>query len=222
MESIDRLLAELKAEYQESQKAAELKRQSAMPAEQPSPEALVPSTQTIKTVNKTLDSGTFDSDLAQIKAEYEAQDKAQEVAKQELLKAEYEAQNKAQEVVKQEQLKPEPNKAQEIVKEQQFKPEYKEPNKAQEIVKQQQLKPEYKEPNKAQEIVKQEQPLAENVVQKQSHVQTHREKVRQAQVWLKNLNKNSDEGYWFDQFAFKYSSRIDAAIDYLQAVNEFD
>jgi hypothetical protein len=203
MESIDRLLAELKAEYQESQKAAELKRQSAMPAEPPSQEALVPSTQTIKAVNKNLDSGTFDRDLAQIKAEYEAQDKVQEVAKQELLKAEYEAQNKAQEVVKQEQLKPEQNKAQKIVK-------------------QEQLKVEYKEPNKVQEIVKQEQPLTEKVVQKQSHVQTHREKVRQAQVWLKNLNKNSDEGYWFDQFAFKYSSRIDAAIDYLQAVNEFD
>jgi hypothetical protein len=53
-------------------------------------------------------------------------------------------------------------------------------------------------------------------------VETHRQKVRQAQVWLKKLDKNSDEGYWFDQFAFKYSSRIEAAIDYLQAVNEFD
>ncbi|NJS08868.1 MAG: hypothetical protein HC789_00080 [Microcoleus sp. CSU_2_2] len=168
MESLDRLLAELKAEYQESKKkSAELKSQPTTPTELPSQEASVPSTQPIQTADQTLDSGSVDSDLAQVKAEYEARDKAQKVATPEQLKAEYE------------------------------------------------------KPNKALELVKQEQP-SEKLVQKQSHVQTHREKVRQAQVWLKNLDKNSDERFWFDQFAFKYSSRIDAAIDYLQAVNEFD
>jgi ribosomal protein L18 len=172
MESLDRLLAELKAEYQESKKkSAELKSQPAMPTEPPSPAASVPSTPTIKTVNQTLDSSVVDTDLAQIKAEYEAKDRAQAVAKQSQLKAEYEKPNTE---------------------------------------------------NQSQAIAKQSQPLAEKVVEKQSHVQTHREKVRQAQVWLKNLDKNSDERFWFDQFAFKYSSRIDAAIDYLQAVNEFD
>ena len=169
MESIERLLAELRGEYQESQKkAAQLKNQPTVKAELSQPEALVRSGETIKTVGETLSSGTFDSDLAQIKAEYEKKDKAAEVVKQEQLKAECEKQDKVA------------------------------------------------------EIVKQEQPLAEKVVQKQSHVQTHREKVRQAQVWLKKLDKNSEEGFWFDRFAFKYSSRIDAAIDYLQAVNEFD
>jgi hypothetical protein len=169
MESIDRLLAELRAEYQESQKkSAQLKIQPTVKAEPSGQQVGFPSSQTLKTVGETLDSGTFDSDLDQIKAEYEAQDQVQEVTKQEQLKAEYEAQNKAQ------------------------------------------------------ELAKQEQPPAEKVVQKQSQVQTHREKVRQAQVWLKNLSKNSDERFWFDQFAFKYSSRIDAAIDYLQVVNEFD
>jgi 23S rRNA-/tRNA-specific pseudouridylate synthase len=189
MESLDRLLAELKAEYQESKKkSAELKSQPTMPAEPPSPAVSVPSTQPIQTVNQTLNYANVDNDLAKIKAEYAAQDKAQELAKQEQLKAEYEKLNKTQESAKQEQLKV----------------EYKEPNKAQEIV------------------VKQEQQIVEKVVEKPSHLQTHREKVRQAQVWLKNLDKNSDERFWFDQFAFKYSSRIDAAIDYLQAVNEFD
>ena len=62
----------------------------------------------------------------------------------------------------------------------------------------------------------------EKIVQSELDIQTRRQKVRQAQVWLKNLDKNSDERYWFDQFAFKYSSRIDAAIDYLQVVDEFD
>ncbi|MEG4967205.1 hypothetical protein QUB11_11160 [Microcoleus sp. B6-A1] len=161
MESIERLLGELKAEYQASQKNAELKSQA--PAQ-----AQAPSNATFKTSDINLYAGSLDKDLAQIKAEYEAQNKAQEVASQQPLKAEHEAQNQAQEVALQEQRP------------------------------------------------------AEKVAGPQLEVQTHRQKVRQAQVWLKKLDKNSDEGYWFDQFAFKYSSRIDAAIDYLQAVNEFD
>jgi hypothetical protein len=169
MESIERLLAELKAEYQESQKkSSELKSQSVVQPEPLWQATAVPSSQAILTSDKNLDFGGFDSDLAQIKAEYEKQNQTQEVAKQERLKAEDEAQNKAQ------------------------------------------------------EMVKQEQQQVETAFQQQVPVRTHREKVRQAQVWLKNLSKDSDERYWFDQFAFKYSSRIDAAIDYLQAVNEFD
>ncbi|MEG3966726.1 MULTISPECIES: salt stress protein, Slr1339 family [unclassified Microcoleus] len=167
MESIDRLLGELKAEYQASQKNAELKTQAPVPAQAPVPQAAVPSNQTFKTSDINLYAGSLDKDLAQIKAEYEAQNQAQEVASQQPLKAEHEAQNQAQAVASQ-------------------------------------------------------QPQPAEKVAGQLEVQTHRQKVRQAQVWLKKLDKNSDEGYWFDQFAFKYSSRIDAAIDYLQAVNEFD
>jgi hypothetical protein len=168
MESIDRLLAELKAEYQASQKQAELKSQPPVPAQPPLQSSAVRSNQTFKTSDQNLYASALDSDLAQIKAEYEAQNTAQEVAAQEPLKPHYEAENTAQEVTA---IEPLP---------------------------------------------------AEKIAQPEFDVQTHRQKVRQAQVWLKNLDKNSDERYWFDQFAFKYSSRIDAAIDYLQAVNEFD
>ncbi|MEG4218332.1 salt stress protein, Slr1339 family, partial [Microcoleus sp. Pol14C4] len=84
------------------------------------------------------------------------------------------------------------------------------------------LKADHEAQNKAQEFASLQPQPAEKVAGPQLDVQTQRQKVRQAQVWLKKLDKNSDEGYWFDQFAFKYSSRIDAAIDYLQAVNEFD
>ncbi|MEG4812352.1 hypothetical protein QUA82_32955 [Microcoleus sp. F8-D3] len=161
MESIDRLLGELKAEYQASQKIAELKSQAPVQAQ-------TPSNPTFKTSDINLYASPLDRDLAQIKAEYEAPNQAQEVALQERLKGEHEAQNQAEEAASPEPL------------------------------------------------------LAEKVAGPQLDVQTHRQKVRQAQVWLKKLDKNSDEGYWFDQFAFRYSSRIDAAIDYLQAVNEFD
>jgi hypothetical protein len=169
MESIDRLLAELKAEYQASRKQADdLKTQPLVQAQAPLKPAAVPSNPTFQTLDIDLYAGALDKDLAEIKAEYEAQNKVQEVASLEPLTAVHEAQNKVQEVAS---LEPQP---------------------------------------------------AEKVAAPQLDVQTHRQKVRQAQVWLKKLDKNSDEGYWFDQFAFKYSSRIDAAIDYLQAVNEFD
>ena len=168
MESIDRLLAELKAEYQASQKVREVQSQPSVEAQPLSQPAAVPSNQTLKTTDINLYAGALDKDLAEIKAECEAQNKHQEVAAQEPLKAEHEAENKAQEVTA--------------------------------------LAPQ----------------TPEKIVQSELDVQTRRQKVRQAQVWLKNLDKNSDERDWFDQFAFRYSSRIDAAIDYLQAVNEFD
>ena len=121
-----------------------------------------------KTTYIKLYAGALEKDLAEIKAECEAQNKHQEVAAREPLKSLHKSENKAQEVTA---LAPQP---------------------------------------------------LEKIVQSELDVQTHRQKVRQAQVWLKNLDKNSDERDWFEQFAFKYSSRIDAAIDYLQAVNEFD
>ena len=42
----------------------------------------------------------------------------------------------------------------------------------------------------------------------------------QAQKWLKNLNPHSDEGIWFEEFAYSYPSRLEAAMDYLQALGE--
>ncbi len=168
MESIDRLLAELKAEYQASQKNAELKSQPVVQESQARlPPAVLRSNEAFKRADLNLYAAA-DKDLAEIKAEYEAQNKDREVAVPKPLKAEYEA------------------------------------------------------PNKTQEAVSLEQQPAQKVAEPQLDVQTHRQKVRQAQVWLKKLDKNSDERFWFDQFAFKYSSRIDAAIDYLQAVKQFD
>ncbi|MEG3940295.1 MULTISPECIES: salt stress protein, Slr1339 family [unclassified Microcoleus] len=168
MESIDRLLAELKAEYQASQKLREVQSQPSVEAQPLSQPAAVPSNKTSKTTNINLYPGALEKDLAEIKAECEAQNKHQEVAAQKPLKSPKKAENKAQEVTA---LAPQP---------------------------------------------------PEKIVQSELDIQTRRQKVRQAQVWLKNLDKNSDERYWFDQFAFKYSSRIDAAIDYLQVVDEFD
>jgi hypothetical protein len=43
---------------------------------------------------------------------------------------------------------------------------------------------------------------------------------QQAQQWLKNLNPNSEEGRWFEEFSYSYDSKLAAAIDYLEAMRE--
>lgn len=44
--------------------------------------------------------------------------------------------------------------------------------------------------------------------------------TRQAEIWLKKLDPNSEEGFWFEQFALSYSSKLEAAIDYLKALTD--
>ncbi|GAB4547783.1 MAG: hypothetical protein Tsb0014_42520 [Pleurocapsa sp.] len=43
---------------------------------------------------------------------------------------------------------------------------------------------------------------------------------QQAAEWLKKLNPNSEEGRWFEEFSYSYESKLDAAIDYLEAMRE--
>ena len=70
MESINRLLAELKAEYQASQKQADdLKSQPLVQAQAPLKPAAVPSNPTFKTLDIDLYAGALDKDLAEIKQE---------------------------------------------------------------------------------------------------------------------------------------------------------
>ncbi|WP_445172157.1 salt stress protein, Slr1339 family [Microcoleus sp.] len=188
MESIDRLLGELKAEYQASQKQADdLKSQPLVQAQAPLKPAAVPSNPTFKTLDIDLYPSALDKDLAEIKQELRT-----------------------------------PTKETGFVYENTSLPADSEKNPVSAPTCVNPIKAEHEAQNKVQEVASLEPQPAEKVAAPQLDVATHRQKVRQAQVWLKKLDKNSDEGYWFDQFAFKYSSRIDAAIDYLQAVNEFD
>lgn len=41
-----------------------------------------------------------------------------------------------------------------------------------------------------------------------------------AQEWLKNLNPRSEEARWFEEFSYSYDSKLQAAIDYLEAMRE--
>jgi hypothetical protein len=51
--------------------------------------------------------------------------------------------------------------------------------------------------------------------------QRQRETLKgKAQEWLKKLDPYSDEGMWFEEFAYAYDTKLDAAMDYLSALGE--
>lgn len=54
----------------------------------------------------------------------------------------------------------------------------------------------------------------------QLNQQRRAELAEQAAQWLKSLRPKSSEGRWFEEFACHYSSRLEAAIDYLEALQD--
>lgn len=44
--------------------------------------------------------------------------------------------------------------------------------------------------------------------------------TQKAQTWLENLDPYSDEGFWFEEFAESYESRLDAAVEYLAVLED--
>jgi hypothetical protein len=41
------------------------------------------------------------------------------------------------------------------------------------------------------------------------------ERIKEAEKWLRSIDSHTGESAWFEEFATKYESRIEAAIDYL-------
>ncbi len=51
--------------------------------------------------------------------------------------------------------------------------------------------------------------------------QRKREALKErAKEWLSKLELHSEEGLWFEEFAYAYNSKLDAAMDYLQALKD--
>ena len=142
MESIDRLLADIKAEYEEKDKPAEVKNPPALKAEKPEKPTYLPPA---PPKTKNLYPLSEYSLIGELKAEYEERDKAEEMKRQQQLQ--------------------------------------------------------------------EEQRRQQQLLEQQRHKLT-----LAAQEWLKELEPLSDEGLWFEELAGKYPSRLEAAIDYLQAL----
>lgn len=229
MEPIDLWLSELKADYQESVKLepdlpaasvlsnptnqtdviardlalvkAECEQQeetvAAVKAESDWPAAAAISTPAVQASEKNLHSGIIDRDLAQIKVDYER-------GKLTVSAVKVAPESQASSMFATPVIQVAENNLYGAVAESDLA----------------RIKAEYEERDRNTEVAKQEQQQAGQIAQQELQVKTRREKVRQAQVWLKKLDKNSDEGFWFDRFAYKYDCRVEAAIDYLAAVKE--
>jgi hypothetical protein len=70
----------------------------------------------------------------------------------------------------------------------------------------------------------QERKQQEIIAQKQKQQDKERRRTealkQKAREWLNNLDPKSDEGLWFEEFAYAYESKLEAAIDYLKAIRE--
>lgn len=81
---------------------------------------------------------------------------------------------------------------------------------------QQNLKPQPVDP--AAQLRAQEEQLRAQRGRELERQQRRKAIAPKAEAWLKALDPYSDEGLWFEQFAYNYASRLEAAIDYLEAL----
>ncbi len=94
----------------------------------------------------------------------------------------------------------------------QIKAEFEEKERIEELKRQQILR---------EEQLRKEQQIREEQLRAQQREQKRREALNQeATEWLKKLNPRSEEGRWFEEFSYSYPSKLEAAIDYIQALRE--
>lgn len=79
------------------------------------------------------------------------------------------------------------------------------------------VKADYQQQDRAEQQLKEQQLKTERLRQQQLQQQQLEELTRRAKEWLASLDPLSSEGIWFEQFSAKYSSKLAAAIDYLQS-----
>ena len=71
------------------------------------------------------------------------------------------------------------------------------------------------------EIKRRQQELVE--LQKREELRNRRRKAalkEDAKQWLAKLDSRSEEGRWFEEFSYSYENKLQAAIDYLEALRE--
>lgn len=84
----------------------------------------------------------------------------------------------------------------------------------------QQVQSEYQQKKQIEDRSKQQQSLEQIKLEELKKQQKRKALTRKAEEWLKNLDPNSDEGLWFEEFSYAYESKLEAAIDYLEALGE--
>jgi hypothetical protein len=80
------------------------------------------------------------------------------------------------------------------------------------------LRGQYEVQDAVEQEARQQQLVAEQQQEAQAQQARRAALTRTAQDWLKTLDPLSTEGLWFHQFAEQYPSQLEAAIDYLAAL----
>jgi hypothetical protein len=78
------------------------------------------------------------------------------------------------------------------------------------------VKADFVEKETAEELRRQQELEQERIKQEKLKAQQLEGLKNQAKDWLKKLDPLSAEGLWFERFAESYSSKLEAAIEYLQ------
>jgi hypothetical protein len=213
MESIDDLLAQVKADYQAKDHGKQPKKTPLFPEKELQNPPPLPVTYQGQSTVQNWSSSVDESLLEEVKAEFEEKDQGKQPKKTPLFTKEelqasspipgnYQASSVVQNWVSpvDEALLGD------------IKIEFKERERAEELKRQQQIK---------EEQLKKEQQIREEQLRVQQREQRRREALSQeANEWLKQLNPRSEEGRWFEEFSYSYPSKLEAAIDYLQALRE--
>ncbi|MGJ5674460.1 MAG: salt stress protein, Slr1339 family [Nostochopsis sp.] len=79
------------------------------------------------------------------------------------------------------------------------------------------VKTDFEEQDQAEKLRIQQELEQEKIRKEQIKAKQKESLKQQAQDWLAKLDPLSPEGLWFERFAEKSSSKLEAAIDYLQA-----
>ncbi|GAX41710.1 hypothetical protein NIES4075_27070 [Tolypothrix sp. NIES-4075] len=78
------------------------------------------------------------------------------------------------------------------------------------------VKADFVEKDAVEELIRQQELEQERIKQEQLKAQQLEGLKNQAKDWLEKLDPFSAEGLWFERFAEGYSSKLEAAIEYLQ------
>ncbi|RUR85820.1 salt stress protein, Slr1339 family [Chlorogloeopsis fritschii PCC 9212] len=78
------------------------------------------------------------------------------------------------------------------------------------------VKADFQEREHAEELRRQQELEQERIQQEQIKAKQLQDLSKFAQSWLAKLDLFSPEGLWFERFAERYSSKLEAAIDYLK------
>ena len=79
------------------------------------------------------------------------------------------------------------------------------------------VKADFAEKDTAEELKRQQELEQERIRQEQLKAKQLEALKVQAKEWLAKLDPFSPEGLWFERFAESYSSKLEAAIEYLQS-----